>query len=283
MSLLVEIATRADVPLESVVRVLTREPVNEDHKWRILSVLDGLGPEETRVLQRFALAAVHDAIPRPGPSADHEAAVAELVDDPLLLPEAVRLEPGPAAEPAELPAETPEDAGRLLPGPVEPAPLVQLGSVLEELTEAVRDLRRETDAERRERVDDLAVLIDLISKGWQGVDRRLGRVERQLGRLESPERRPPRPLPAAIEPPPVPVPAPGPPAPIRGPTPSTSRGAPPCVGACRSWPRSPSGSGSARSPRSTSRPASTPLRSSTPQRARRAPRRRPPSRSWRLR
>jgi hypothetical protein len=219
MSLLVEIATRADVPLESVVRVLTREPVNEDHKWRILSVLDGLGPEETRVLQRFALAAVHDAIPRQGPSADHEAAVAELVDDPLLLPEAVRLEPGPAAEPAELPAETPQDAGRLLPAPVEPAPLVQLGSVLEELTEAVRDLRRETDAERRERVDDLAVLIDLISKGWQGVDRRLGRVERQLGRLESPERRPPRPLPAAIEPPPVPVPAPGPPAPAPDPDP----------------------------------------------------------------
>ena len=44
MSLLVEIATRADVPLESVVRVLTREPVNEAHKGRILSVLDSLGP-----------------------------------------------------------------------------------------------------------------------------------------------------------------------------------------------------------------------------------------------
>ena len=35
---------------------------------------------------------------------------------------------------------------------------LQGGSVLGELTEAVRELRHETDAERRERVDDLAVL-----------------------------------------------------------------------------------------------------------------------------
>jgi hypothetical protein len=219
MSLLVEIANRADVPLESVVRVLTREPVNDDHKGRILSVLDSLGAEETRVLQRFALAAVHDAVPRPGgapagEAVDHEAVIAELVDDPLLLPEAVRLEPGPGTELVPAPVEDAVEEEHL-PAAVDPAPLVQLGSVLEELTDAVRDLRRETDAERRERVDDLAVLIDLITKGWEGVDRRLGRVERKLGRLESAGGLPPPtvlPAAAAIEPPPVPAP-PGPPTP----------------------------------------------------------------------
>jgi hypothetical protein len=216
MSLLVEIATRADVPLEAVVRVLTREPVNADHKGRVLAVLDHLDAEETRVLQRFALAAVHDALPPGGLRADHEDVVAELVDDPLELPEAVRLElgPGPGPEPDPEPGREVEEAvAAAAPAPqaVDPAPLVQLGSVLGELTEAVRELRHETDAERRERVDDLAVLIDLITKGWQGVDRRLGRVERQLGRLEAPPQ--PREPAARIEPPPVPGPPepPGPP------------------------------------------------------------------------
>ena len=73
----------------------------------------------------------------------------------------------------------------LLPNLARDAALVQLSAVLGELAEAVRDLRRETDAERRERVDDLAVLIDLITTGWQGLDSRLGRIERQVSRLES--------------------------------------------------------------------------------------------------
>jgi hypothetical protein len=35
-------------------------------------------------------------------------------------------------------------------------------------------------AERHARVDDLALLVDLISSGWKGVDQRLGRMERKL-------------------------------------------------------------------------------------------------------
>jgi hypothetical protein len=82
----------------------------------------------------------------------------------------------------------------------------------------VRDLRRETDAERRERVDDLAVLIDLITTGWQGLDNRLGRIERQVSRLESARREPvvgppTRIVPTAIE-------APQPAAPPAAPEPS---------------------------------------------------------------
>ena len=75
--------------------------------------------------------------------------------------------------------------------------------MLGELAEAVRDLRRETDEERRERVDDLAVLIDLITTGWQGLDARLGRIERQVSRLEAGRREPLVIAPARIAPPPV--------------------------------------------------------------------------------
>jgi hypothetical protein len=35
-------------------------------------------------------------------------------------------------------------------------------------------------AERHARVDDLALLVDLIASGWKGVDQRLARMERKL-------------------------------------------------------------------------------------------------------
>jgi hypothetical protein len=193
VSILVEIAEKADVPVEGVVRVLTREPVSDAVKERVLAVLDDLTPEQTRAVQRFALAALHDVLLRPGE--------AESVGGPAPADEQLpALDAGAAVEPGALPA-TGSDAA-----------LVQLSSVLGELAEAVRDLRRETDAERRERVDDLAVLIDLITTGWQGLDTRLGRIERQVSRIEAARREPAiiapaRVAPAAVEPPAPAVPA----------------------------------------------------------------------------
>jgi hypothetical protein len=164
MSILAEIAANADVPVEDVIRVLTREPVSEAVQERVLAVLGDLDPEQTRAVQRFALAALHDVLERPAERTAEAAA-------------ALR----PAVSPPPAPG-TPDAA------------LAELGSVLAELAEAIRDLRSETDTERRERVDDLAVLIDLIATGWEGLDTRLGRIERQVGRLES-ARREPAPLP----------------------------------------------------------------------------------------
>jgi hypothetical protein len=49
------------------------------------------------------------------------------------------------------------------------------------LNQAIRRLERlEGDllAERHARIDDLALLVDLVSSGWKGVDARLERVER---------------------------------------------------------------------------------------------------------
>jgi len=50
------------------------------------------------------------------------------------------------------------------------------------LNQAIRRLERlEGDllAERHARVDDLAILVDLVSSGWRGVDLRLERLERR--------------------------------------------------------------------------------------------------------
>ena len=49
---------------------------------------------------------------------------------------------------------------------------------------AIRQLERieaGMGAERAARVDDLAVLVDLISAGWRTVDERLARIEELLG------------------------------------------------------------------------------------------------------
>ena len=43
-------------------------------------------------------------------------------------------------------------------------------------------LRGDLDTEREARVEDLAVLVDLIASGWRGLDRRLDRLERSLER-----------------------------------------------------------------------------------------------------
>jgi hypothetical protein len=45
-------------------------------------------------------------------------------------------------------------------------------------------LQGEIAAERRERLEDLALLVDLIGSGWRGVERRLDRAERVLDRIE---------------------------------------------------------------------------------------------------
>ena len=52
------------------------------------------------------------------------------------------------------------------------------------LNQAIRRLERlEGDllAERHARVDDLALLVDLVSSGWHGVDARLERLENASG------------------------------------------------------------------------------------------------------
>jgi hypothetical protein len=39
-------------------------------------------------------------------------------------------------------------------------------------------------ADRKARVEDLALLVDLIASGWRGVEKRLDRIERVLDRVE---------------------------------------------------------------------------------------------------
>jgi len=61
----------------------------------------------------------------------------------------------------------------------------QLAEVRGLMNQLIRRLERvEGDllAERHARVDDLALLVDLVSSGWRGVDQRLARIEENLVR-----------------------------------------------------------------------------------------------------
>lgn len=56
--------------------------------------------------------------------------------------------------------------------------LAEIKGLLNQALRRLGRLEQELLAERSARIDDLAVLVDLVSAGWQGVDARLERLER---------------------------------------------------------------------------------------------------------
>ena len=58
--------------------------------------------------------------------------------------------------------------------------LAEVRGLMSQLVRRLERLEGDTLAERHARVDDLALLVDLIATGWRGVDERLARLERGL-------------------------------------------------------------------------------------------------------
>jgi hypothetical protein len=91
-----------------------------------------------------------------------------------------------AALGAELQVALPEQVGRAVRDGVrdEAAPVArQLAEVrgLSSLTiRRLEALSGQVEAERHARLDDLALLVDLIAAGWQGVEQRLDTIEQRL-------------------------------------------------------------------------------------------------------
>ena len=182
MSTLVEIAEKADVAVEGVVRVLTRRPVSTAVSERVRAVLDQLDGEQAQVVERFARAAIPDLLPP-------VAAVESRLPD----------RPRPPAQAAALQLEgSLKDAGAALArSERHPARtstgneldlVAQLGAHFQELAETLNEIQRDGAALREDRVADLAVLVDLITSSSKGIDRRLGRLEQIVARIEAPRR-----------------------------------------------------------------------------------------------
>jgi hypothetical protein len=59
---------------------------------------------------------------------------------------------------------------------------------IRDLREACESLVAQLERERRERIEDLELLTELVVTGWTGVDRRLGRLEKVIGRIDDAQR-----------------------------------------------------------------------------------------------
>jgi chromosome segregation ATPase len=62
--------------------------------------------------------------------------------------------------------------------------LAEIRGLMNQVIRRMEALETDALADRHARVDDLALLVDLISSGWKGVDARIARIESAITRLE---------------------------------------------------------------------------------------------------
>lgn len=176
MPTILELANESGVSPEQILRVVNGEPVSEDVERRVRGAMERLG---------------RPAYPKP----KLPAPVPEVVDpEPALAPGTAleRL----ASVAAELETTLPAEVGTVVYEAlrVEVRPVAEhvagLETLFDGLVEELRRLRQEVQGERRDRVKDLELQVELLRASWVGVDRRLGRIERALARREERPRPP---------------------------------------------------------------------------------------------
>jgi hypothetical protein len=62
--------------------------------------------------------------------------------------------------------------------------LAEVRGLMNQLLRRLERVEGDLLAERHARVDDLALLVDLVSSGWRGVDQRLARIEESIAKQE---------------------------------------------------------------------------------------------------
>jgi hypothetical protein len=195
-----DIARDAGVSVDTVVRVLNREEVDEDVSTRIAAVLESHGLRAPRHLQPARgddSSADHERrgegrLPAVGGSGAPRAITGEIVES---------TEPLPLADPAALEGSRDhllqamlQAAGAGAGGSgltsglryqsLEIGPLTEritvVDQLLERLAEDLEAARGELQRGRTERLEDLKLLVDLITTSWRTMDQRLKRIERKL-------------------------------------------------------------------------------------------------------
>lgn len=164
---ILELADYAEVSAENVLRVVHGEPVSEDVERRVYDAIDALGsppfPGQVEVLP---------ALPAGLPGTD------ELLQ---------RFQ----ATAAELEAGLPQGVGSVVYEAlrVEVRPVAQhvaeLGALFERMLARLEEVSTSVEDERRDRLQDVALLTELITSGWRSVDRRLARLEQIVARIEA--------------------------------------------------------------------------------------------------
>ena len=169
MATILELSKFANVSAENVLRVVHGEPVSEDVALRVQEAIDALGappyPRPTvEVLPAGQAAAVderHDELLERFATAAAELETTLPQGVSTVVYEALRVEVRPVAQ-----------------------HVAEMGSLFEHMLRRLERVGIDVDSERRERVEDIALLTELITTGWRGVDRRLARLEGMIARLE---------------------------------------------------------------------------------------------------
>jgi len=206
-----DIARAAGVSVESVLRVLNHDRVSEDAAGRITAAMDaygfhrpqaspgGLANEKGRP-EQVPVSGSASVLGLPPPSTDaplRRAVVGDVVEWTRKPPEEAEDAIGRAREQlmhavvqvaAELETGRPAAPGGIRYQALEVGPLAermtQIDGLFERLVENIDGIKRELGRARSERLEDLTLIVDLLTTSWRTVDQRLGRIERKLERME---------------------------------------------------------------------------------------------------
>ena len=165
MATILELAAYAEVSAENVLRVIHGESVSEEVEQRVRRAIEALGPPPSP-----RLTDVLPALPEGGAGGGEDALVERF-----------------RAATAELEATLPEGVGTVVYEAlrVEVRPVVQhvaeLGTLFERMLQRLEQVSGEVESERRERVEDVALLTELLTTGWRSVDR----LEQIVARIEA--------------------------------------------------------------------------------------------------
>ena len=180
MTTIAEIARAADVSVESVLRVINRDEVSSDVAARVLSAMEACGYDRLphSVQTRRSQGVVVGEVVADGPGRDAHA------DDAVRRAREQLLQ---AVGDVVNELENPEILSRAS-DPLGIRALADriraIDARFERVARDVEGMKRELVRARHERLEDLTLLVDLITTSWRAVDRRLGRIDRKLERLE---------------------------------------------------------------------------------------------------
>jgi hypothetical protein len=163
---ILELAAYADVSAENVLRVVHGEPVSEDVGRRVHEAIGALGvpayPRQIEVLPAIPPGAGTDVLLErlQSTAAELEAGLPEGVGS--VVEEALRAEVRPVAQ-----------------------HIAELGALFERMLVRLNQVSTGIGDERRDRLEDVALITELVTSGWRSVDRRLARLEQIVARIEA--------------------------------------------------------------------------------------------------
>ncbi len=196
MTTISEIARAADVSVESVLRVLNRDTVSSDIESRVIAAMDAYGYGRLPRPETSAQPGASRRKPEHVDGAGNARAVSgEIVEESRdrdfegndairRAREQLLYAVGGVVDELENPASRGERSDNLAGIRTLTDRMMVMEAMFDRLAREVEGMKRELGRARGERLEDLALLVDLITTSWRAVDRRLGRIDRKLERIE---------------------------------------------------------------------------------------------------